>query len=98
MSEKQRFEKEPTPKSFIRVNGKEHNLKALIELLRANDIKINKFFARDPRPGAELRITDEFIPSISTEIEVSASYDDVRRVLESSDEFREHVNKILGSV
>lgn len=98
MSEKLRFEKEPTPKSFIRVNGKEHNLKALIELLKANDIKMNRLSAQDPRPGAELRITDQFIPSIWTEIEVRASYDDVRRVLESSDEFREHVDKILGSV
>ena len=98
MSEQNGFEKEPTPKSFIRVNGKEHNLKALIELLKANNIKMNRLSARDPRPGAELRVTDDFIPSLWTEIEVGASYDDVRRVLESSDEFREHVDKILGSV
>jgi hypothetical protein len=98
MTEQPKFEREPIPKSFIRVNGKEHNLKALIELFKANDIKMNRLSAQDPRPGAELRVTDDFIPSVWTEIEVGASYEDVRRVLESSDEFREHVNKILGSV
>lgn len=98
MPEKSGLEKDPTPKSFIRVNGKEHNLNALIELLKANNIKMNRLSARDPRPGAELRVTDDFIPSVWTEIEVGASYDDVRRVLESSDEFREHADKILGSL
>lgn len=98
MSEKPRSEKEPTPKSFIRVNGKEHNLSALIELLKANDIRMNRLSARDPRPGAELRVTDTFFPSVWTEIEVGASYDEVRRILESSDEFREYADKILGSL
>ena len=98
MLEQPKFEKDPTPKSFIRINGKEHNLKALIDLLKENNIKMNRLSAQDSRHGAELRVTDEFIPSVWTEIEVGASYDDVRSVLESSDEFREYARKILGSV
>ena len=98
MIEQPRLEKEPTPKSFIRVNGKEHNLKALLNLFRENDIKIKMVSAQDPRPGAERRITSDFIPSLSTQLEIEASYGDVRRVLESSEEFREYIDKIMGSL
>ena len=98
MSEKQKFEKEPTPKSFIRINGAEHNLKALLDLLRENGLKVKKLIAQDARPGAEKKITKDYIPALWTEIEIEASYDDVRRALESSEEFRKHADKILGSL
>ena len=98
MNEKQQFEKEPTPKSFIRINGVEHNLKALFDLLKEHGIKVNNIAAQDIKPGAQKRITKDFIPSLWTEIEIEAPYDEARRVLESSNEFREHANKILGSI
>lgn len=98
MTEQPRFKKEVTPKSFIRVNGKEHNLKALLELLKEGGIKIKTLSAQDPRHGAENNITKDHIPALWTQLEVEAPYDYVRRVLESSDEFREHADKILGSL
>lgn len=98
MSEKQIVEKDQTPKSFIRIDGQELNLVALLELLKAEGIKIIKLVAVDSRKGAEKRVTSTFIPSVYTKIEMEALYDVVRRALENSDEFREHINAILGSV
>lgn len=98
MSEIGRFESREMPKSFIRINGKEHNVVALLDLLKENKIKIKSLSSRDPRPDVLERVKNDFIPSVWTQIEVEASYEDVYRVLESSDEFREHANKILGSV
>lgn len=98
MLEKQNIKKEKEPKSFIRIDGKEHNFKALIDLLTKNGIKMNNVTMVDSRKGAERRVTSTFIPSMYTKIEVEASYDVVRRVLETSDEFREHADTILGAV
>ena len=98
MNEKPRFEKEPTPKSFIRISAEEFNVKHLLDLLKSNGIHIHSVYFQDPREGAEKRITDDFIPAQWAHIEVHAKYNDVRKVLESSDEFREYADKILGSL
>ena len=97
MTEQIKLEKDPTPKSFIRINGKEHNLRALLDLLKKNGIKVKMIAAQDPRHDAEKNVTKDFIPALWSQIEVEAPYNKVRLVMESSDEFREHVDKILGS-
>ncbi|KKR86315.1 MAG: hypothetical protein UU48_C0006G0013 [Candidatus Uhrbacteria bacterium GW2011_GWF2_41_16] len=98
MSEKPRFEKEPTPKSFIRISAEEFNVKHLLDLLKEKGLHIQSVYFQDPREGAEKRITIDFIPAQWAHIEVHAKYDDVKKALESSDEFREHADKILGSL
>lgn len=98
MTEKPRFEKEPTPKSFIRIDTEEFNLLHLLDLLKDNNIHIHNLSARDTREGAEKRVTKDFVPAQWAQIEVHAKYEDVRKALESSDEFRQYADKILGSV
>ncbi len=98
MSEKSRFEKELPPKSFIRISAEEFNVKHLLDLLKEKGLHIESVYFQDTRKGAVERITDDFIPAQWAHIEVHAKYDDVRKALESSDEFREHANKILGSL
>ncbi len=84
--------------TVIRINGAEHNLKNLIDLLNKNGLKIENLFAQDPREGAEKRITKDFIPAMLSQLKVSASYNEVKNVLETSDEFRPYIDKLLGSI
>lgn len=85
------------PKSFIRINKQEHNLAALLKLLKNNNIEIRLVSARNPDPEALSKVTTDNVPVVWSQIELQASYDEVRRVLESSEEFKESVDKLLGS-
>mgnify|MGYP001581862585 FL=1 len=98
MSEKPRSEKEPTPKSFIRISAEEFNVIHLLYLLKEKGLHIQSVYFHDTRKGAEKRITADFIPAQWAHIEVHAKYDDVRKALEASNEFRDYADKILGSL
>ena len=94
-------EKEPKmeiPKSFIRINQKEHNLASLLALLKDNGIKVNLVSARNPDTDALRKVAKDYIPVTWSQIEVEAPYNEIKQVLESSDEFKEHADKLLGSI
>lgn len=81
--------------SFIRINGAEHNLDALLKLLGKHNIQIKSLLSRHPDPDTMKRITEDFIPALFTELKVNACSDETRKVLESSNDFRQYVDKIL---
>lgn len=85
-------------KTFIRINWEEHNLKSLLDLLKFNNIKIDSIISSDPRLDSIERVTDNFIPSLNSKITVDATYLEIRKILESSNEFKWFVNKLLWVV
>ncbi len=88
--------KEGAPKSFIKI-GREHNLKALLALLQENGIEVTSVVSWDPRLDAVEQVSGNYIPSLSSRLQVIASYDDIRSILEKS-EFRGDLDGLIGSV
>lgn len=92
------IDKVVTPKSFIRINKKEHNIIALLELLNRNGVKVAKVISEGRTPGFIRRITGSFITADSSHLEVQLGYQETKRILESSREFRGFVDSILWEV
>ncbi len=95
------MEKLPKNKSFVRViwnEWEEHNLTSLLDLLRKNRIIIKSITAKIPDEWGSERITDSFIPSVSTKLTVEATYWQVHDILKSSKEFGKYVDKLLWVV
>jgi len=84
--------------SIIKIDWEEHNLKALLDLLRESWIKIDRIIASNPDEWALKRITEDFIPWLNTEITVEASCLEVSKILEVSDEFRNYRDKVFWVV
>jgi hypothetical protein len=82
--------REPTisQKSLVLIMDQEHNLSALLDLMHRSNIKVHSVVACDPREGTEARITSEFIPSLTTELECNTPFLDVFDIIQGSDEFR----------
>lgn len=94
--EKYTNKKESAPKSFIKV-GREHNLKALLDLLHENGIEITSVISIDSRPEAVELVSENYIPSLNSRLEVKASYGEIRSILEKS-EFSSDIDNLIGSV
>jgi hypothetical protein len=82
-------------KSFLRINGEEHNLKNLLDLLRDNKIIIDTVIAVNTNEDALSKITDTHIPIMSTQLTINASYHQVHKILAGSEEFSQYADNIL---
>ena len=90
--------KKNRPQNLLSVLVRKNSMLSIFSTSKKKGLHIQSVYFQDPREGAEKRITIDFIPAQWAHIEVHAKYDDVKKALESSDEFREHADKILGSL
>ncbi|MFH2232431.1 MAG: hypothetical protein ABII13_04685 [Patescibacteria group bacterium] len=93
MIERQRSELEATPKSILRLNRDEVDIPRLHDFLRSKGFDASLYFPELKNHGA-----DSYVRPIQAQMNIDASYNDLREALESSDEFKQLANKILGSV
>jgi len=90
------YENEPF-KTTLHIKGgdEEFNLRAILDLLKKNNLKVASLGAENVKKGAEGRITDDNIPIEHAYLQVDASREEVEKVLQNS-EFKDKIDELFG--